>query len=402
MVRGIGKFNGCPIEMTERGDFGAVKSGWYGKVRDAFGTLAINDGSVSSWLALNEDTKVVETVFAREYGRDSKGNALYKHYYLALHFDPENWRSGEYVQKIKLAGENTKTKKDHVMYEGGIKGTVEFDFENIMIDVLSKSEFFLEQFGISLAVMAKLPTLGHLFFRWFDVNKHVVLPKMEVEEVYVNLAQMKKLGWNKLHCGYKVYGTEQDSPIDDLTSVIILKHREISETDVNRINALFVKYQINTKKRICAFFAECSAETTNGNRFLEAAGTDSHPFVGVATRTNLNKWFDDYTKYGSKYRGAGAIQLTWDYHFKDFEKWIQQEFGIVDTDISNKGSEYVAMNYTWEAAVFFWSKSDLNSKADTGDIHKVTAVVNSQMSKEEYALRESAYNNWIKEYDVPL
>ncbi len=220
-------------------------------------------------------------------------------------------------------------------------------------------------------------------------------------KAYVTLEQMKNLGWSKIHYGYVVKSTGKVSPQNDMTSVIDKKYRDINQGDVNKINALLKKYDINTKQRIAAFFAECSAETGNGTRFLEGAGTPEKPFVGSVTRTNLNKWFDDNTNYGSKYRGAGAIQLTWDYHYEEFEKWMSTEFGITDTNITNKGAEYVAMNYTWEAAVFYWNKNNLNSKADTGDIHKVTAVVNKKMSNKEYQKREEAYDLWMKNYIYP-
>jgi predicted chitinase len=220
-------------------------------------------------------------------------------------------------------------------------------------------------------------------------------------KVYVTLEQMIELGWKELHCGYIDTSTGKDSPLNDMTSEITRKTRKIKQGDVDKINALFNKYQINTKKRIVAFFAECSAETGNGIRFLEAAGTKKVPLIGTSTRTNINKWFDDNKLYGSKYRGAGAIQITWDYHYKDFEIWMKKEFKKTDSDITKKGAEYVAMSYPWEAAVFYWSKNNLNSKADTGNIHAVTAVVNQDMSNDEYKKREDAYDTWNKKYVFP-
>jgi predicted chitinase len=219
---------------------------------------------------------------------------------------------------------------------------------------------------------------------------------------YLTLEQMKSLGWNKIHCGYKVVGTGKDSPMNDMSSEIERKHREINQGDIDKINSLLEKYQIDSKERICAFFAECAAETSNGYRFLEGPGLNKYPFTDTATRTNINKWFDTYREYGSKYRGGGAIQLTWDYHYTEFKNWMKKEFDITDLDIVNKGAEYIAINYPWEAAVFYWSKSNLNSKADTGDIHKVTAVVNPKMTNAEYKLREDAYNLWMQKYVFPF
>lgn len=208
---------------------------------------------------------------------------------------------------------------------------------------------------------------------------------------YVSLKQMKKMGWNKIHIGYEVVGTNEESPMEDMTSEITGKLRNINQTDVDKINALLEKYHINTKQRIAAFFAECSAETGNGQGFLEKADN----FDGVTNRNNLKKWFDNNKEYGFKYRGAGAIHLTWNYNYIAFKKWMKTEFGINDSNIIKKGAEYVAMNYPWEAAVFFWDANNLNNKADTGDIHQVTEVVNYNMTEQEYNDRVSLYRKWM-------
>ncbi|WP_143320591.1 hypothetical protein [Clostridium sp. HBUAS56010] len=73
-----------------------------------------------------------------------------------------------------------------------------------------------------------------------------------------------------------------------------------------------------------------------------------------------------------------------------------------DSDIVNKAAEYIAINYPFEAAVFYWSKNNLNSKADTGNIHNVTAVVNPKMTNAEYKLREDAYILWMQKYKFPF
>jgi len=218
---------------------------------------------------------------------------------------------------------------------------------------------------------------------------------------YINLEQMQKMGWKDIHCGYTNVNTGMDSPSNDMTSEIARKHRATNQEDVDKINDLFDQFEINSKERITAFFAECSAETSNGFKFLETAGTTDKPLEGPATRENVNKWFDDNKKYGSKYRGAGAVQLTWDYQYDDFEKWMEEKRDKSDPEITNQGAEYVAMNYPWEAAAYFWDVNNLNEKADTNNIHNVTAVVNEDMSDSEYKLREDAYKEWNEKYEFP-
>ena len=149
---------------------------------------------------------------------------------------------------------------------------------------------------------------------------------------YLTLEQMKSLGWSKIHCGYVTIDTGEDSPLNDMTSEIGRKYRDLNQGDIDKINTLFDRYQINTKKRIAAFFAECSAETANGTRFLEGAGTRKNPFVGSVTRTNLNwdffqnqilgmNWLNDVV--GS---GLSALELDID------NRWVASaQFFIYDT-----------------------------------------------------------------------
>lgn len=48
-------------------------------------------------------------------------------------------------------------------------------------------------------------------------------------------------------------GTGKDSPMNDMSSEIERKHREINQGDIDKINSLLEKYQIDSKERICAF-----------------------------------------------------------------------------------------------------------------------------------------------------
>lgn len=70
---------------------------------------------------------------------------------------------------------------------------------------------------------------------------------------YITLEQMKNLGWKNIHCVYKVTGTGKDSPMSDMSSEIVRKHREVNQADIDKTNSLFQKYQIDSKERICAF-----------------------------------------------------------------------------------------------------------------------------------------------------
>ena len=74
--------------------------------------------------------------------------------------------------------------------------------------------------------------------------------------------------------------------------------------------------------------------------------------------------------------------------------------------IVNEGAEHVAFNHTWESATYDWFAKDLNNTADTlsntyvsGQIRRVSEVVNLHMSNFEYQIREDHYRNWMNNFD---
>ena len=226
---------------------------------------------------------------------------------------------------------------------------------------------------------------------------------------YITLELLKKLGWEEIQCGYKSRKDDTPSPRDDMKTVIDRLHRAINQDDIEKIKDLFYRFEINSKKRICAFFAECSAETSDGKGLVERAVTKGdvkklkikYLFSGDPTRERLKKWFDDNRAYGYKYRGGGIIQLTWNYNYKDFYQWMLDEFNIKDDDILDWGAEHVAATYPWESGVFFWDQNNLNEIADgivdgddTKGIKAITDVVNLYMSDDEKKIRADKFKIW--------
>jgi predicted chitinase len=124
----------------------------------------------------------------------------------------------------------------------------------------------------------------------------------------------------------------------------------------------------------------------------------------------LKQWFDTNTGYGYQYRGGGVIQLTWDSNYTAFSNWDYFQ-GVIDPNIMAKGSEYVAFNYPWEAAVFFWATNRLNAKADeipTGNkkegIRVITRIVTGASNPVTLELktqvRFEAYEQWENGYTL--
>ena len=155
------------------------------------------------------------------------------------------------------------------------------------------------------------------------------------------------------------------------------------------------------------------------------------------TRTNINSWFNQHTGYRARYRAAGAIQITWDYAYQAFATFKIRELyphlGIVwrsptDTGddvlarlyntavntaeshgynvdaykrIVTEGAEYVAFQFTWEGATYYWNAHGLNNTADTlsdNSVRAVSMIVNSRLNDTAFQTRDVAYRNWMNNF----
>lgn len=197
---------------------------------------------------------------------------------------------------------------------------------------------------------------------------------------------------------------------------------EITQDVINDLQYTMKKYDINTQKEVCAFLAQCTFETGGGRNTVEL-GDESY-FNG--------------TKYGSKYRGAGYIQLTWKYGYQAFaiylvlreypqlkdcveyknpaynsEEIIEDEYCLmieeakkrgIDishyTNIVDIGYSYLAENFAWESAGYFWDINSVNDLIENGGtIDDITTVVNRY--DDTYSERASLYYTFI-EYSTPM
>lgn len=184
-------------------------------------------------------------------------------------------------------------------------------------------------------------------------------------------------------------------------------------TDLNRVLA---KYGITDVENIQHFIAQTCKETDFGRAVTED-GSDTY----------LNG-----KKYGKKYSGVGYIHMTWDYGYAAFATYMILESNpelkdvaryrnpksnnretifneynkLVNeassrgydisgfTDIVDKGREYVADNYAWETAGYFWSSNGLTSANSSTPVDDVTTVVNKWT--DSYKARRDAYDLVIK------
>lgn len=190
----------------------------------------------------------------------------------------------------------------------------------------------------------------------------------------------------------------------------------VTDDMITELNNQLEKYKITNSENIQHFIAQTCVETGYGRSIVED-GPDSY----------FKK-----KKYGKKYSGVGYIHMTWDYGycafatylildyqpnlkkigsyrnpknnnpesiFKEYKKIINKEienkYNISKyTDIFNEGREYVAKNFAWETATYFWSVNQLLKVNKSTSVDEVTKIVNKWT--DSYKERREAYKLVIK------
>lgn len=163
---------------------------------------------------------------------------------------------------------------------------------------------------------------------------------------------------------------------------------------------IFPKYEINTPLRIAGFIAQCAHESgdfktleENLNYSEDALNRVFGRYFGTGgTKRNAKEYarnpekianyvyMDKYrSKAGAlgnvkegdgwKFRGRGLKQLTGRNNYGAFAKTV----GMT----ADEAAEYVATEKgAIESACWFWNTMKLNAVADTGDIVKMTKIIN--------------------------
>lgn len=159
---------------------------------------------------------------------------------------------------------------------------------------------------------------------------------------------------------------------------------------------IFPKYEINTPNRIAGFIAQCAHESNNFNTLEENLNYREETLLKVFPRyfgpgkrnakeyaKNPEKlanyvYMDEFrsSKMGNvkegdgwRFRGRGLKQLTGRDNYTNFGKSV----GMT----AEEAAEYVATERgAIESACWFWNAKKLNAIADSGDIVKMTKVIN--------------------------
>ena len=163
------------------------------------------------------------------------------------------------------------------------------------------------------------------------------------------------------------------------------------------IEEIFPKYEINTPERMAGFIAQCAHESNNFRSLEENLNYSEDAllrvfgrYFGKAPKASASEYArnpemianrvynDEFRKYkmgntqpgdGWMFRGRGLKQLTGRENYTKFGKSVKMS--------AEQAAEYVATEKgAIESACWFWKNKKLNAIADTGDIKKLTKVIN--------------------------
>jgi len=181
------------------------------------------------------------------------------------------------------------------------------------------------------------------------------------------------------------------------------------EAWVKPLQELLPRYQINTPQRVAMFTAQCGHESLNFrvleenlnysadglnsvfSKYFKRAGRDAGAYhrqperianVVYADRMgNSNAASGD----GWKYRGRGVIQLTGAHNYAMFAESVEK---TIPATVKYLGTKEGAL----ESACWFWTKNQINTEADSGDVRAATKRINggyNGLSDREHHYKEA-------------
>ena len=136
----------------------------------------------------------------------------------------------------------------------------------------------------------------------------------------------------------------------------------IKPEEIVELNECLHKFNITTSNRIRHFLSQTAHESGGGKWKKELS--DGWYLEG---RTDLGNTQEGD---GPRFKGAGYIQLTGRYNYQKFADYIK------DQNVMN-GYEYVAQNYPFSSAGYWWESNGMNEFCDTNPtVEQVTRRVN--------------------------
>ncbi len=152
----------------------------------------------------------------------------------------------------------------------------------------------------------------------------------------------------------------------------------LSDKFVNELNRTIDKYIVSgstdseiCRERISIFIAQISVESQFAKRTVEYNyGNDDYFFDTYTNQEKFGDIVDEKTGL-RRYCGSGYIQLTTKGNYEKFS--ISQN----DPKILSEGIYYVAENYAWDSAGWWWQANGMNDFIDNGaTLYEVCLKVN--------------------------
>lgn len=149
---------------------------------------------------------------------------------------------------------------------------------------------------------------------------------------------------------------------DQLAKIWKCRPDQIQDYEVAELNRCMEQFQIDTLYRQRHFLAQTAHESGGGRYKKEIASGDAYE-----GRTDLGNTLPGD---GRRFKGAGYIQLTGRYNYQRFADFISDQRVM-------EGVEYVAANYPFSSAGFWWVDNGMNELCDLDPtVLEVTKRVN--------------------------
>ena len=147
-----------------------------------------------------------------------------------------------------------------------------------------------------------------------------------------------------------------------LASIWVCSEDLIEDREIDELNACLSDFNITTPPRIRHFLAQTGHESGGGKWKTELS--DGMYLEG---RTDIG---NTEPGDGPRYKGAGYLQMTGRANYQRFADDI-------DNPRVMEGCQYVADNYPFTSAGFWWVDNDMNRLCDTDpSVEQVTLRVN--------------------------
>lgn len=131
---------------------------------------------------------------------------------------------------------------------------------------------------------------------------------------------------------------------------------------INDLNQCLIRFGITSHPSLRHFMSQCALESALGRYTKEIASGQAYEYRASLGNTQPGD--------GPRFKGAGYIQLTGRYNYQKFANYMG------DQNIM-QGVDYVAKNYPWTSAGYWWYSHNMNQFCDNGaTVEQVTKRVN--------------------------